>query len=82
MKRIGVIVLEETFPLSCGVGQLETFLRGSREIACGWIGHYDGAPPEELDALESAGKLTIAQALYRDWLRLFVRLKPEFAPAP
>jgi len=35
---------------------------------------------EEYDALGRAGKLTINQALYREWLRLFVRLKPEFAP--
>jgi aryl-phospho-beta-D-glucosidase BglC (GH1 family) len=48
-------------------------------IACGWMGHYDGTPPEELDALERAGRLTIPQALMRDWLRLFGRLKPELA---
>ena len=44
------------------------------------IGHYDGYTVEEYDALERAGKLTINQAMYREWLRLFVRLKPEFAP--
>jgi len=35
---------------------------------------------EELDALERAGQLTIEQALWREWLRLFVRLGPELAP--
>jgi len=74
------VVIEETFPLSCSAAELEEFLRASREIACGWIGHYDGYTVEEYDALEHAGKLTINQALYREWLRLFVRLKPEFAP--
>jgi hypothetical protein len=74
------VVIEETFPLSCSSGELEGFLRASREIACGWIGHYDGAPIEELDAWERAGKLTMAQSVYREWLRLFVRLKPEFSP--
>jgi hypothetical protein len=74
------VVIEETFPLSCSAAELETFLRASRQIACGWLGHYDGAPLEELDALDRAGKLTLAQGVYREWLRLFVRLKPEFAP--
>ena len=73
------VVIEETFPLSCGVVELETFLRESREFACGWIGHYDGQPPAELDVLERAGKLTMTQAVYREWLRLFVRLTPEFS---
>ncbi len=70
------IVIEETFPLSCDVVQLEEFLRASRELACGWIGHYDGAPLEELDG---AKDLTIPQSIYRDWLRLFVHLTPEFS---
>jgi hypothetical protein len=73
-------VIEETFPPSCSAAELETFLRASREIASGWLGHYDGAPLEELDALDRTGKLTLAQGVYRGWLRLFVRLKPEFAP--
>ncbi len=74
------VVIEETFPLSCDVSQLETFLRASREVACGWLGHYDGQPLEELDTLERSSKLTIPQAVYREWLRLFTRLKPEFSP--
>ena len=74
------VVIEETFPLQCDAAQLETFLRASREVACGWVGHYDGDTAEQLDALERAGKLTIAQSIYRSWLRMFVRLKPEFAP--
>src|SRR2546430_3374401 len=59
------VVIEETFPLSCSTAELEEFLRASREFACGWLGHYDGAPLEELDALERAGQLTIEQALWR-----------------
>jgi len=74
------VVIEETFPLSCGVVELEAFLRESRELACGWIGHYDGQPPAELDARERAGNLTPAQAVYREWMRLFLRLTPEFSP--
>ncbi|MBI4660400.1 MAG: cellulase family glycosylhydrolase [Verrucomicrobia bacterium] len=74
------VVIEETFPLSCDATQLETFLRASREIACGWLGHYDGDPIEELDDVELAGKLSLAQSVYRQWLQMFVRLKSEFAP--
>ena len=66
--------------LSCSVAELETFLRASREIACGWIGHYDGATLAELDGLERAGKITLPEMVYRDWQRLFLRLKPEFLP--
>ncbi len=73
------IVIEETFPLNCDTKQLEAFLRDSRKWACGWMGHYDGAPPDELDSRERSGQLTIAQSIYREWLRLFVRLTPEFS---
>jgi hypothetical protein len=76
------VLIEETFPLSCGVEQLEKFLRESRVSACGWIGHYDGDTLEELDALKANGKITMAQSIYRDWLKMFVRLKPEFSPQP
>src|SRR4029434_11098449 len=75
------VVIEETFPLSCDAAQLEAFLRASKEIACGWIGHYDGNTPDELDALEQAGKLSVAQGVYREWLRRFVRLNPEVSSA-
>lgn len=74
------VVIEETFPLSCGAAQLEKFLRDSRDVACGWIGHYDGAPIAELDALDRAGKLSLPQSVYREWQRLMLRLKPELAP--
>ncbi|HPA19023.1 MAG TPA: cellulase family glycosylhydrolase [Verrucomicrobiae bacterium] len=74
------VVIEETFPLSCGTGQLKAFLLASRQIACGWIGHYDGDPPEQLDALKRQGQITMTQAFYREWQRLFVELKPTLAP--
>jgi hypothetical protein len=64
--------------LSCNAAELEKFLRASRALACGWLGHYDGYTLEDYDALERAGKLTIAQSIYREWLRLFVRLRSEF----
>jgi len=73
------VVIEETFPLSCSPAELETFMRDSRKYATGWVGHYDGQSIKELNALEAAHKLTTAQSIYREWLKLFVRLKPEFA---
>jgi hypothetical protein len=75
------VVIEETFPLSCGVDELKTFLRASKAVACGWLGHYDGKTLEELNALERTREITISQAIYRQWLELFVALTPEFAPA-
>jgi hypothetical protein len=72
------VVIEETFPLTCDSDQLEKFMRDSRSVACGWLGHYDGATIADLDHLERAGKLSIPQAIYREWQRLFVSLKPEF----
>jgi len=71
------VVIEETFPLSCGSDELEVFLRSSREVACGWMGHYNGQLPSELTQLKKQNKITIPQALYLDWLGLFQKLKPE-----
>jgi hypothetical protein len=72
------VVIEETFPLNCGAAELESFMRASRPFACGWIGHYDGQPIAELEALQKAGKASLAQSIYLAWQHLFVRLKPEF----
>jgi len=74
------VVIEETFPLSCSAAELESFLRASRPFARGWLGHYDGQPMAELEALQKAGKLSIPQSIYLAWQQLFIRLKPEFAP--
>ena len=70
------IVIEETFPISCTMAELEAFLLSSRKYACGWIGHYDGATIADIDALEKAGQMTMPQAVYRDWQKMFLRLGP------
>ena len=44
-------MIEETFPLSCGVDNERDFLLQSRGIAAGWIGHYPKETPDELLAL-------------------------------
>jgi len=71
------VVIEETFPLTCSIAELEQFLRESRTVACGWIGHYDGKSLRDLEAEKSSGRLTAADDLYRQWLVSFVRLRPE-----
>ena len=38
----------------------------------------DAVVLDVVDALDHAGHLTISQAIYREWLRLFIRLTPEF----
>jgi hypothetical protein len=74
------VVIEETFPLTCSVPELEEFLRSSRGIATGWIWHYDGVTPAQYDVLEKAGNLTAAQSVWRAGLQSFIRLRPEFVP--
>jgi hypothetical protein len=74
------LVVEETFNLTCPTSDEETFLRKSREFACGWMGHYDGKPAGELKALRDAKQITIAQSIMLEWLELFEKLKPELAP--
>jgi hypothetical protein len=80
LKKFAVgkpLVVEETFPLSCSAAELEEFLKRSRGTACGWMGHYDGMTPEGLEGLKKEKRLTVAQALYLEWLKLFQKLKPE-----
>jgi hypothetical protein len=66
------VVIEETFPLKCGLDEFEKFLDGSRKTASGWIGFYWGKPPEEL---KKPG--TIGDALMRGWLEVFQRKGKE-----
>jgi hypothetical protein len=71
------IVVEETFPLSCGVSDERDFLLQSRGIATGWIGQYPDQSPEQLLALQRSGKITIAQAAYLSWIELFCEVGPR-----
>ena len=76
------VIIEETFPLSCTVAELEQFLLDSRSVASGWIWHYDGFTPTEYDVLEKQGKLTIAMSVYRVALRSFEKTRNEMRPLP
>ena len=70
------VVVEETFPLKCGIEEFGRFIDASEETACGWIGFYWGATPEEL-----RGTGTIAAAMTRGWLEFF-RGRAEAMAAP
>lgn len=72
------VVIEETFPLSCTAAQERHFLLASRRIACGWMGHYDGLTLQDYHKLSLQHRLTIGEAIYRSFERMFVQLKPEF----
>jgi hypothetical protein len=76
------IVVEETFPLSCGVDDERDFLLRSRSIAAGWIGQYPSETPDQLLALKQAGTITPGQAAYLAWIELFREIGgPMLQPA-
>jgi hypothetical protein len=67
------IVIEEMFPLSCPVGDLDQFIDGSKPLAVGWLGFYWGKTIAEYQ--QNTG--SIADALTLDWLQYFVRKTPD-----
>jgi hypothetical protein len=71
------IVIGETFPLSCSAAEEREFLRKSRELAHGWIGHWPDESPEQLAELQKQKQATIAQAIWLSWVDLFRELGPE-----
>lgn len=71
------IVIEETFPLSCGVNDERDFLLKSRGLAAGWLGQYPEQTPDQLLALQRAGKITLPQSMYLAWIQLFQQIGPE-----
>jgi hypothetical protein len=80
LKKFAVgkpVVIEETFPLSCGTEELKSFLKQSRGTACGWIGHYDGRPLAELTQRRQARTISMQDALMMEWLKLFQQLAAE-----
>jgi hypothetical protein len=76
------VVIEETFPLSCSAPELKEFLLGSRRYACGWLGHYNGEPIRQLEALRQSGKITVQQSAWLAWLQLFREMGPVMAHSP
>lgn len=68
------LVIEEVFPLKCGVAELEDFIRRSQEIADGWISFYWGRTIAEYEAARAP---TLAEALTAQWLKHFRDLAPQ-----
>ena len=68
------VVIEETFPLKCSREEFAEFMRGSREVASGWIGFYWGATPEEYRA---SG--TLQGVLMLAWLEYFQAAAREYS---
>ncbi len=60
------IVVEEMFPMACGVQELDAFVEGSRSFCDGWIGFYWGKTIEEYSKPASIG-----EAITKGWLEYF-----------
>ncbi|MFO7901270.1 MAG: cellulase family glycosylhydrolase [Planctomycetota bacterium] len=66
------LVVEETFPLRCGIDELEDFIARSRAIADGWISFYWGETIEE-----NQRKGDLKGSIMARWLRRFRALAPQ-----
>jgi hypothetical protein len=69
------IVIEEMFPLSCSISDLDQFIDRSQPLACGWIGFYWGKTIDEY----RHEKGSIADAITLGWLEYFVKKTPSIA---
>ena len=65
------LVIEEMFPLGCGIEELEEFIEGSRKHADGWISFYWGKTIEE-----NQQKGDLPGAIIAAWLRRFRSRSP------
>ena len=72
------MVIEEMFPMTCSVKELDQFIDGSRPRVCGWIGFYWGKTITEY----KQDKRTIADDLTLHWLEYFARKTPEILKEP
>jgi hypothetical protein len=61
------LVIEEIFPLECGVEELDDFITRSSKFADGWLGFYWGKTIEDY----RRGKPGIPEAMARGWLEYF-----------
>lgn len=67
------LVVEEMFPLSCGIDELNAFIDGSHRIADGWIGFYWGTTLDQY----TRPKDDIAAGIMKQWLEFFQAKTPE-----
>ena len=66
------VLIEEMFPLKCGIDEFADFVRRSEAVADGWIGFYWGRTPDEY----REGN-TIRDAIMLQWLEFFQEQRPE-----
>lgn len=69
------LVIEEMFPLSCSVTELDQFVDGSRKVASGWFGFYWGKPI----AAYQKEKSSPSETLTLDWLKYFSVKAPQMS---
>jgi hypothetical protein len=67
------LVIEECFPLQCGIEEFDLFVDKSLDIVDGYVGFYWGKTIEEYSA-PNAG---IADSIMRNWLEYFRTKGPE-----
>lgn len=70
------MVIEEMFPMTCSVEELDQFIDGSRRLVSGWIGFYWGKTIAEY----KQDKRTIADEITLRWLEYFVQKTPQILP--
>ena len=70
------MVIEEMFPLSCSVDELDQFIEGSKKMATGWIGFYWGKTIAEY----RQEKRTIAEDITLRWLEYFLNKTSAVVP--
>jgi hypothetical protein len=62
------LVIEETFPLECGLEEMDDFLKRSRGQAEGYVSFYWGRTIREL---AEAKDNPMAAAIMAEWLKYF-----------
>lgn len=60
------VVVEEIFPLKCGISELDQFIHRVGPYSSGWFSFYWGEPPESLKSVE-----TLPAKLMLGWLSFF-----------
>jgi hypothetical protein len=68
------LVIEEMFPLKCGLDEIDEFIQKSGELAEGWFSFYWG---KSIKDYKSAENPTLADAIMSQWLMYFRDQSPK-----
>ena len=75
--RVGKpLVIEEMFPLSCSITEMDQFINGSKALAQGWLSFYWGGTSDD----DRRNQKDPNGALTADWLDYLVKKGPEMKP--